>query len=111
MTNKEIFLREVDELIKDIPDAFTNEALDYIDSLRKTLFTSTPLTENGKKILIYMQSIDNIYRTSKLIGDGMGLSSRSVSGSMRKLIEEGYIEKEGSPSMYRLTEKGLSYSE
>ena len=109
MTNKEIFLREVDELIKDIPDAFTNEALDYIDSLRKTSSTSTPLTENGKKILIYMQSIDNIYRTSKLIGDGMGLSSRS--GSMRKLIEEGYVEKEGSPSMYRLTEKGLSYSE
>ena len=111
MTNKEIFLREVDELIKDIPDAFTNEALDYIDSLRKTSSTSTPLTENGKKILIYMQSIDNIYRTSKLIGDGMGLSSRSVSGSMRKLIEEGYVEKEGSPSMYLLTEKGLSYSE
>ena len=44
MTNKEIFLREVDELIKDIPDAFTNEALDYIDSLRKTSSTSTPLT-------------------------------------------------------------------
>ena len=36
MTNKEIFLREVDELIKDIPDAFTNEALDYIVSLNKT---------------------------------------------------------------------------
>ena len=101
MTNKEIFLREVDELIKDIPDAFTNEALDYIDSLRKTSSTSTPLTENEKKILIHMQSIDNTYRTSKLIGDGMGLSSRSVSGSMIHLIEEGYSDTEGIPSMYR----------
>ena len=37
----------------------------------------------------------------------MNVSGRSVSGTMKKLIADGYVEKrEGTPASYRITESG-----
>ena len=44
---------------------------------------------------------------SKEIAEALFVSSRSVSGAMRKLVTDGFVEKIGQdPVMYSLTEKG-----
>jgi predicted transcriptional regulator len=44
---------------------------------------------------------------AKEIAEGMFISSRAVSGAMRKLVTDGFVEKVGQdPVMYILTEKG-----
>ena len=41
------------------------------------------------------------------IAEKMFVSSRTVSGSLRKLVTDGYVEKLGeNPVIYSLTEKG-----
>jgi predicted transcriptional regulator len=45
----------------------------------------------------------------KVIGEGIFMSGRSVSGAMRKLLSEEFVEKTGNdPVLYSLTEKGIS---
>ena len=47
--------------------------------------------------------------SSKQLGELLFMSARSVSGSMRKLVTEGYVEKAGSnPVTYKLTENGAT---
>ena len=71
------------------------------------------ITENGVKILKIMQDkvdqYNNIF-TSKNIGEFLFMSPRSVSGSMKKLITDGYVIKLGlNPVSYGLTELGKNY--
>ena len=43
------------------------------------------------------------------IAEGMFVASKSVSGAMRKLVTDGYVEKIGKdPVVYTITEKGLN---
>ena len=47
---------------------------------------------------------------AKDIADGLYISSRAVSGSLRKLVTDGFCEKVGTdPVVYTLTEKGKNY--
>jgi len=67
-------------------------------------------TENGKKILTFLQ-MNAATRTwkSKDIADEMFISSRTVSGAIRKLVTDGYVEKVGQdPTIYCITEKGIN---
>ena len=58
----------------------------------------------------YMQTEPNKCLTSKDLGDAIGKSSRSASGSMRKLVELGLVEKVGKdPVVYQITADGLAY--
>ena len=44
---------------------------------------------------------------SKDIAEGLFISSRAVSGAMRKLVTDGFVEKVGQdPVIYALTEQG-----
>ena len=44
---------------------------------------------------------------AKDIADKIELSSRTVSGALRKLVSDGYVEKTGkNPVIYNITEKG-----
>ena len=44
------------------------------------------------------------------IANDLGISSRGVSGSLRKLVTDGFCEKIGSsPAVYVITEKGKEY--
>jgi predicted HTH transcriptional regulator len=65
-------------------------------------------TENGKKILAFLQeNADHETWKSKDIADGMFISSRTVSGAIRKLVSDGYVEKVGQdPVIYCITELG-----
>ena len=44
---------------------------------------------------------------AKDIAEGLFISSRTVSGAMRKLVADGFVEKVGQdPTIYSLTENG-----
>ena len=113
MTNKEIFIHTVEQLIAHSKDMIPTEAIEYLNQLKATPEKEkAPFTENGAKVLIWMQenyeSYNNILK-AKEIGDGLFCSSRTVSGAMRKLITDGYVSKtEGTPTCYSLTELGMN---
>jgi DNA-binding MarR family transcriptional regulator len=88
------------------------DAEDFWNSLKMTGDKDKPaFTENGKLILKYMKDNKDIYNNlfkAKDIGEGLGISSRTVSGGIRKLVSDGYVEKMGeSPIVYSLTNKGI----
>ena len=66
-------------------------------------------TDNGKLIMKYLQELpaDAPMMKAKEIAEGMFVSSRAVSGAMRKLVTDGFVEKVGQdPVMYALTDAG-----
>jgi DNA-binding MarR family transcriptional regulator len=65
-------------------------------------------TENGKLILKYLQDNQNTTMwKARDIAEGMFINSRTVSGAMRKLVTDGFVEKIGeNPVIYSITEKG-----
>ena len=67
-------------------------------------------TENGKKILAFLQmNASTSTWKAKDIADEMFISSRTVSGAIRKLVTDGYVEKVGQdPVIYSITEKGIN---
>ena len=78
------------------------DALSGVDNIEKPAFTS-----NGEQILKYLQTQPIAMYKARDIADGMGVSSKAVSGAMRKLVTDGYIEKVGKdPVVYMITDKG-----
>ena len=74
---------------------------------------SGAMTENGQKILVWMQEnvdlMNNIF-TSKEAAEALFTSGRSIAGSMRKLVNDGYVDKVGKdPVQYSLTDAGKNY--
>ena len=115
MSKKQEFIKVVEGLFEENADAIPQEALDYLEDLKakKTSTRAVEITENGKAILEYMQGAveesDNSF-LSKDIAEGMFTSSRSVSGAMRKLVTDGFVDKsEDSPIIYNLTDKGKEF--
>lgn len=114
MSKKEIFITEITELVENKDIELSQDALDYLEQLKSKKISTESMTENGKKILKYMQEcyeqVDNKFKASQ-IGEGIFVSGRSVSGSMRKLIADGYVEKVAtSPVAYGITELGKNYT-
>ena len=112
MTKRETFIDEITKLLQDKPENFLSEdALDFWNALQIIEDDTKPtFTENGKKILQYIKNnkdnFNNLFK-AKDIGEGINLSSRTVSGSLRKLVNDGYLEKMGeNPKVYSLTSKG-----
>lgn len=112
MSKKQEFIEFVDDALmskidmNEIPENVRVywEALKGQEDVSKPLFTDT-----GKMILQFMQEHVNDIPLAKAkdIGEGLFISSRKVSGSIRKLVTDGYVEKVGQdPVVYELTEKG-----
>ena len=109
MTNKEIFIKELEELNVELSE----KAQEFFNQLKEGKVSGNGFTENGKKILIFMQNnienYNNVF-TSKGIGEGLFMSGRAVAGSMKKLIAEQYVQKVGlNPVSYGLTDLGKDY--
>lgn len=84
----------------------------YIKTLTEVSANEAPtLTDNGKVILKYMQEHPEApFFKARDIAEGIFVNSRGVSGSLRKLTNDGFVEKMGeSPVLYVLTEKGKEY--
>ncbi len=115
MTKKEKFVLMVEEMVDYAVNTremeLDSDALAYFDALKQVKEKEKPaFTDNGKQIMTFMQSSWEQYNNlmkAKDIADGTFLSSRSVSGSIRKLVTDGYVEKIGQdPINYALTDLG-----
>lgn len=119
MTKKEKFINFIQSEIFKREDIYVEQCGEDWEDIKnfwsqflsdKKSSSNSEMTENGSKILKYMQSNEDKYNnlfTSKEIGEGLFMSSRSVSGSMRKIIANGFVEKVGKdPVTYSLTDEG-----
>ena len=107
------------KFIEAIQDAFFSKVdineldpdiVSYWNALKGTNDDDKPtFTDNGKLIMKYLQELpaDAPMMKAKEIAEGMFVSSRAVSGAMRKLVMDEYVEKVGKdPVVYTITEKG-----
>lgn len=120
MTKRDIFIQIVQTVIFDSGETFNfsdkelNNALEFFEELKNNkVKNSNTVTENGAKLLAWMQEnqekMSNIF-TSKEAAEALFTSGRSIAGSMRKLIADGYVEKTGKdPVKYSLTDAGKNY--
>ena len=121
MTKKEAFIKIIQTEIFDrtdiyaenYPDEYELAASFWEDFKDGKTKNSGAMTENGKKLLSWMQenvdTMTNLF-TSKEAAEALFTSGRSIAGSMRKLVNDGYVEKTGKdPVQYSLTEVGKNY--
>ncbi len=105
------FLKEIDTIKEQLSD----EAQTFLQGLIEKNSSESVLTEAGQKILKAMLDNAEKYLNSfnaKQLGELLFMSARSVSGSMRKLVTEGYTEKVGAnPVCYKITEKGIKLAQ
>ena len=82
----------------------------YIDLIKNDSKSDKPiLTDNGKLVLDYLQKNPEP-KKARDIAEGMFVSSRTVSGTLRKLVSDGFCEKIGQdPVIYTITEKGKEF--
>ena len=110
MSKKDDFIKWCNEAKKVVPMSEDVEL--YFNALQVSAEKreTKEFTENGKMILQYMKDnkeiCGNMFK-AKAIGEGLGISSRTASGAMRKLVTGGYVDKVGeSPAIYSVTDKG-----
>ena len=88
----------------------TDEIREYLEILKEESIAPQAVTENGYKILLCMQKSDKRLLKARDIAEDMGVTSRGVSASLRKLVNDNYVEKIGqNPIIYTLTEKGMNF--
>lgn len=114
MTNRQKFISEIESLLQESHyEIFSDEALAYFEELKNGKASVGGITETGSKILLWLQKytiVGQEFFSAKAIGEGLFISSRSVSGAARKLITDGYLVKEGkNPVTYALTPKGKDF--
>lgn len=106
---KNIFIDTVEELFKAYPMNVPAEAFDFFEDYKKGKSSQKKaFTEKGIAVIMELRDV-NSWITAKSLGERMDISGRSVSGTMKKLISDGYVEKrEGNPASYRITETGMT---
>ena len=111
MSKQQEFIEWVEKLIsgQEEPIIPTPGASAYWDALLNAdVATEKPaFTDNGKLILKQLQSMPEGLYKARDIAEALFIAPKSVSGAMRKLVNDGYVEKVGKdPIMYSITEKG-----
>lgn len=102
-----IFLHELMDAAPEVTKKITPEVQSFIDCLEEPDAEKPILTDNGKVLLKYMQDNPSTTYKSKDIAEGLDISARKVSGGLRKLVTDGFVEKlSKDPIIYAITEKG-----
>lgn len=117
MSKKDAFVQMVEELLDGKDVAKYADAIAYFEAFKSTQDKKADkpqFTDNGKLILKAMienqEDRANMF-SAKQIAEFAFISSRQVSGSIRKLVTDGYCEKAGAdPIIYSLTDAGKSVS-
>lgn len=110
MNKKQKFIEFVKTLIEETNREMDDDVKMYWDALcSDTEAKEKPMfTDNGKLILKFLQEHqDTPMWKAKDIAEELFVSSRMVSGAMRKLVTDEFVEKVGTnPTIYVITEKG-----
>lgn len=112
MSKKEKFIEAIEDAFFSKVDIneLDPDIVSYWNALKGANEVEKPtFTDNGKLIMKYLQDLpeDTPMMKAREIAEGLFISSRAVSGAMRKLVTDGFVEKVGQdPVMYALTEKG-----
>ena len=112
---KQEFLNFVETLIEENPEKakelMTDNIIAYLNILKDSKDEKPILTKNGAPLLKFLQEHQDIKMwKARDIAEGLGRSSRGISGTMRKLVNDGFCESVGKdPVIYTLTEKGKNY--
>lgn len=120
MSKKDMFVQMVEELLDGKDVTGYTDAIAYFEAFKSTQDKKADkpqFTDNGKLILKAMienqEERANMF-SAKQIAEYAFISSRQVSGAIRKLVTDGYCEKAGAdPIIYSLTDlgKGVSVDE
>lgn len=116
MLSKKKFIEEIENITKNfeepcsLKDILSEEAYSYFESLKAA---TVKLPEKSETVLVWMQqnkdSFNNAF-SAKIVGEGLFLPPRSISGSFKKLVDSEYVKKIGeNPAKYELTESGINY--
>lgn len=108
MSKKQAFIDYVKVLFENNGEV-PADAGEYWQALIAEKDVEKPLfTENGKNVLKFFQEHQETPTwKAKDVAAEMMISSRSVAGSARKLVADGFLEKVGQdPVFYTLTNKG-----
>lgn len=121
MSKRDAFIQVVETVLSkpEFINSFSQETWTNAVDFWKEFLNNKPkesgvdVTENGIKILMWMrankESLSNVF-TSREVAEGLFTSGRSVSGAMRKLTSDGYVQKVGqNPVQYSLTEQGEQF--
>ena len=112
MTAKENFISEIEKLLTTA--TINQDAMDYFTEFKNgTVKNSSVITEKGIVILRYLQSKPNDYIFSaKMLAETLDLNTRSISGTLKKLVNDGYVLKVTtlSPITYQISETGKSFN-
>ena len=103
------FIKYVEDLIDGNHYEMSENVRLYWEAFKGKVEEDKPLfTDNGKLILQYLKDNQSTPTwKAKEIAEGLFISSRAVSGAIRKLVTDGYVEKMGQdPVIYSLTENG-----
>ncbi len=95
-----------------VNECMTDTLKQYLEILENEKSEKPEITESGRRILEFLQNYEDTTKLwkAKDIAQELGVTSRGVSGSIRKLVTDGFCEKLGtSPAVYTITEKGLNY--
>ena len=103
MTFKEKFLEEFEKN----KEYFSEDSISYIETLKNEK-NNNRLTELNYLILNFMKDNKNEYDnsfSSKIIAEGLDTAAKKISGSIRKLVNLGLVEKTNeNPVIYALRE-------
>lgn len=111
MTSKQKFIKVVEEMLKEYSEPVEEEVYEFLEKLKNSeVKASAPVTKSGIPVLKFLQDNPDGIFSAKSIGEQIGISSRSVSGTMRKLVSDGLVEKRGAnPISYIITEVGKEF--
>ena len=106
---KNVFIETVENFFNAYPLNVPTEALEFFEDYKRGKSSNRKeITDKGIAIILALRENPE-WITAKALGEIMDVSGRSISGSMKKLVEDGYVEKRaGTPSAYKITEKGLT---
>lgn len=108
MSKKNDFIDYINSLNLDMPDNVADFWKAFSTSASEV--EKPALTEKGVEVLKYIRANSLSMFKSRDIAEGMGLASRSVSGTLTKMKNDGFLERlSESPAIYSLTDKGNTF--
>lgn len=111
MTKKEKFIECIEDAFFSKVDVneLDPDIVLYWEALKGKAEEDKPMfTDNGKLILQFLKDNQSTPMwKARDIAEGLFISSRAVSGAIRKLVTDGFVEKVGQdPVIYSITDAG-----